>query len=154
MNEKYQISKMNYHTTSTSSTTSTTRIINLNNNTRHRANNVNTSNNKTQHQTSSFRLNNYFQRFDQSKTNHTITTPFVSSIMAFMMIIFTTNSNYDNKGIMNIGSSTSRNDNTITLCASIDKSHPSPTPVGVGKESNFEDKVDTVDNLHLPVYTR
>ena len=94
MNEKYQISKMNYHTTSTSSTTSTTRIINLNNNTRHRANNVNISNNKTQHQTSSFRLNYYFQRFDQSKTNHTITTPFVSSIMAFMMIIFTYNNYY------------------------------------------------------------
>lgn len=151
--EKFQIQipKMNYHTTRTS--TGTRRIIN-NINTSSRANSMNASNNNY----------NFFQRFNQSKTNnnnnhhhHTITTPLVSSIMAFMMIMMTTanSNNYDDEGIMMIGT---RNDNTncTTLCSSIDKSsfHPSPTPVGVGKESNFEDKVDTVDNLHLPVYTR
>ena len=38
--------------------------------------------------------------------------------------------------------------------ASSNNLHPSPTPVGVGKRESFEDKVDTTEDLDLPVFTR
>ena len=44
----------------------------------------------------------------------------------------------------NYGASTVR-------CAAL---HPSPTPVAVGSEKDFEDKVDLSGELELPTYTR
>lgn len=38
--------------------------------------------------------------------------------------------------------------------ASSNNLHPSPTLVGVGKRESFEDKVDTTEDLDLPVFTR
>ncbi len=47
----------------------------------------------------------------------------------------------------------SYNNQDTTQCSAL-LEHPSPTPVGVGTDANFEDKADSNNELELPTYTR
>lgn len=53
--------------------------------------------------------------------------------------------------LRNDDSSHSKSNNT--QCAAL-LAHPSPTPVGIGSENHFEDKVESSDELELQTYTR
>ena len=54
-------------------------------------------------------------------------------------------------GFMKNNEGNSYGTSTVQCSAAL---HPSPTPVGVGLEKDFEDKVDLSDELELPTYTR
>ena len=88
-------------------------------------------------------VNGSFQSYQQYK-NYSHSTPLLAAAAAVGLVTMNaTNNDWFMESKTKCDSKASSNN-----------LHPSPTPVGVGKRESFEDKVDTTEDLDLPVFTR